>query len=55
MTEEPGVVHNLQAQEFPLRPTGILDGRGRMIYSKASMGYTRPLREFVVQEEEKRP
>ena len=45
-------VYDCDAPEFQLRPTGILDGRGRMIYTKPVVGFTRPLREYVVREDE---
>lgn len=42
----------LSACEFALRPTGILDGRGRMIYVKPVVGFARDLREYVVKDDD---
>lgn len=53
MSDEWATARDLDAPEFPLRPTGILDGRGRMIFSKAAVGFTRPAREYVVKDDEK--
>jgi hypothetical protein len=47
--DEP-TIYSLDAPEFELRPTGILDGRGRMIFSKPVVGFSRQLYEYVVQE-----
>ena len=52
MFYDDALTYALTAPEFGLRPTGILDGRGRMILSKAVVGYTRQLREYVVKETE---
>jgi len=49
---DDAVVYSLDACEFALKPTGILDGRGRMIYAKPVVGFARPLKEYVVKEDE---
>lgn len=49
---DDGSVLNLHVPEFPLRPTGILDGQGRMIFRKAVVGFTRGLEEYVVKDNE---
>lgn len=45
-------IYDCSVDEPTLRPTGILDGRGRMIYTKPAVGFTRPLREYVVKEDD---
>ena len=45
-------IYDCSVDEPALRPTGILDGRGRMIYTKPVVGFTRPLREYVVKEDD---
>lgn len=49
---DDAVVYQTSAPEFALRPTGILDGRGRMIYVKPVVGFARDLREYVVKDDD---
>lgn len=50
MTDEwwDTTVYKVEAPEFPLKKTGLLDGKGRTIYKKAVVGFTRQLSEYVV-------
>jgi hypothetical protein len=46
-------IYSIEAPEFPLVKTNVLDEKGRMIYRKAVVGYTRPLFEYVVKTDDK--